>query len=158
MTEPKKPASTRRTTKSTTARKTTAAKKAAPAKTTKRAPKKTTTKAKPPSPAPRPSGRAGSNERATWDELRALGLLGTAHARAALEMAKWVDKADSPQGAAAAGRELRMQMAAARNAGNSLSPPTAGGDPDEDDDTPATPPGVPNLADMRARHDARRPG
>lgn len=158
MAAPRKATATKKTTKAAAAKPTTnrtPATRSARKSTAKRAPAKKTAAKKPPAK-PRVVGPAGSTERVTWEELRDLDLLGTSPARTALAMAKWVDKADSPQGAAAAARELRMQMQVARNTGKPLSPPVE--DDDDFEDLDGTAASVPNLAAMRARADARRSG
>lgn len=98
---------------------------------------------------------AGRVFRATYNELKMTSLLGTVHGEQALAAARDVDEADGPASRAVANRELRLTMMLARQVGNPFSPvrPVEDGD---DDGEPAAAPNVPNLADVRARSQARK--
>ena len=136
-----------------------AAKKATPPKASTAAKKTTARRASKPAEAAPNLPKEGTVERSVYDELVAMKLIGTAHASTALLVARHCDKADSPAAAAVAARELRMQLAAARNVGNPLSPLSGAGDPDDDGESTGgqgLPPGVPSLEEMRNRAAARQ--
>lgn len=95
---------------------------------------------------------AGAVHAATLAELTALHLENTAQGVAALEFAIDVDSANSVGLRAIAGRELRMQLLAARTAGNALSPLERPDSDDEDaGDAPAGPGSVTEIRAAAAR-------
>lgn len=87
--------------------------------TAKKAPAKKAGTAKkavaaPAPPAP-PGVKPGHVERSTASDLERLGLTADPLAASSLVLARHVDQADSPSGAAAAARELRMTLAEAKS-------------------------------------------
>jgi hypothetical protein len=70
-------------------------------------------------------------EAAVLAELEAAGVAHSALAQSALAMARNVDEAETPAGASAAARELRIVLPLARTTVNPLSPPADAEKPTE---------------------------
>lgn len=125
------------------------AKKTAPSSTSRSGSAgKASTEAPPTSPrGPKP----GMAEAATRSELEQLQISHSALAVSAILLARQLDQAESPSGASAAARELRMTLATAKSVTKPLSPPGEG------DEGKVEPPNrLEQLRRKRERAEARR--
>lgn len=98
-----------------------------------------------------PQPKTGPVESAVRTELELAGVSHSALAASAIAMAQNVDRAESPAGASAAARELRIVLPLARTTVNPLSPPAGRKGSREEVEEDGSEPGPTRLSLVRDR-------